>query len=72
MIIDSCCLIHVLNYDRIPQPSQCEYDNERLTVDEHDAWPGDFNLTLTCKPNKNFNFPDVAFKDACKSWQVSR
>ena len=27
----------------------CEYDNERLTLDAHDDWPGDYNLTLTCR-----------------------
>ena len=37
-------------------------------MDEFDDWPGDYNLTLTCRPNKKFNFPDVVWKEACKSW----
>ena len=36
-----------------------QYDNERLTVDKFDDWPGDYNLTLTCMPDKKFNFPDL-------------
>ena len=48
---------------------KCEYPNERFNRDIFDAWPGDFTLTLLCRPDKAFDVPDGIFRNGmCTAW----
>lgn len=47
----------------------CARDSERVSVDKYDENPSDYRITLMCKPNGEFDFPDDDdFPPPCLAW----
>eukprot|EP00094_Tigriopus_californicus_P010586 TCALIF_10213-PA protein Name:"Protein of unknown function" AED:0.03 eAED:0.03 QI:9/0.8/0.81/1/1/1/16/76/1266 len=47
----------------------CARDSERVSVDKYDENPTDYRITLMCKPNGEFDFPeDDEFPPPCLAW----